>query len=66
MDYDKLQKIQARALPMFIEEADCRLTLYRNCRNTINIATTSLTATCSIILKNMAIRLYTYYSTWWK
>lgn len=40
--YDKLQKIQARSLPVFIEEADCRLTLYRNCRNTINIATTSL------------------------
>lgn len=29
-------------MPAFIEEADCRLTLYRNCRNTINIATTSL------------------------
>lgn len=40
--YDKLQKIQARSLPRFIEEADCRLTLYRNCRNTMNIAKTSL------------------------
>ena len=40
--YDKLQLIQARSMPAFIEEADCRLTLYRNCRNTINIATTSL------------------------
>lgn len=40
--YDKLQKIQARSLPRFIEEVDCRLNLYRNCRNTMNIAKTSL------------------------
>ena len=40
--YDKLQLIQARQMPSFIEDADCRLTLYRNCRNTENIATTSL------------------------
>lgn len=40
--YDKLQLIQAKQMPKFIEEADCKLTLYRNCRNTENIATTSL------------------------
>lgn len=34
--------IQAREMPKFIEDLDCRLTLYRNCRNTENIAVTSL------------------------
>ncbi len=40
--YDKLQKVQSKVIPKCIEEADCRLTLYRNCRNTENIAKTSL------------------------
>lgn len=40
--YDKLQPIQSRQLPSLIEDADCKLTLYKNCRNTENIATTSL------------------------
>lgn len=40
--YDRLQLIQAREMPKFIEDLDCRLTLYRNCRNTENIAVTSL------------------------
>ena len=40
--YDKLQLIQSRKIPKFIIDADCKLTLYRNCRNTENIATTSL------------------------
>ena len=40
--YDKLQKIQSEVVPKCIEDADCRLTLYRNCRNTENIAKTSL------------------------
>ena len=40
--YDKLQLIQARKLPPFLADADCKLTLYRNCRNTENIAKTSL------------------------
>ena len=40
--YDKLQLIQSSQVPKYIEEADCKLTLYRNCRNTENIATTSL------------------------
>lgn len=29
-------------MPKFIGDLDCRLTLYRNCRNTENIAVTSL------------------------
>ena len=40
--YDRLQMIQADHMPRFIEDADCKLTLYKNCRNTENIATTSL------------------------
>lgn len=40
--YDKLQLIQSDKLPAFLENADCRVSLYRNCRNTENIATTSL------------------------
>lgn len=40
--YDRLQLIQAREMPRFISDLDCRLTLYRNCRNTENIAVTSL------------------------
>lgn len=40
--YDKLQLVQAHKIPQYISEADCKLTLYRNCRNTENIATTSL------------------------
>lgn len=40
--YDKNQMIQAKKVPKYIEDADCKLTLYRNCRNTENIALTSL------------------------
>lgn len=40
--YDRLQLIQADKIPQFIEASDCKLTLYRNCRNTENIAVTSL------------------------
>ena len=40
--YDKNQMIQSMETPKYIEEADCKLTLYRNCRNTENIALTSL------------------------
>lgn len=39
--YDKLQLIQSQELPKFIENADCKLTLYKNCRNTKKIANTS-------------------------
>lgn len=40
--YDKLQLVQSKQIPKYIEDADCKLTLYRNCRNTENIAKTSL------------------------
>jgi len=40
--YDRNQMVQSRKVPKYIEDADCKLTLYRNCRNTENIATTSL------------------------
>lgn len=40
--YDKLQLVQSRRIPQYISDADCKLTLYKNCRNTENIATTSL------------------------
>lgn len=40
--YDKNQMIQAQRMPEYISDADCKLTLYKNCRNTQNIATTSL------------------------
>ena len=40
--YDKLQMVQSDVIPKYISDADCKLTLYKNCRNTENIATTSL------------------------
>ena len=40
--YDKNQMVQSFGVPDYIREADCKLTLYKNCRNTINIAETSL------------------------
>jgi hypothetical protein len=40
--YDRLQMINNSRMPAFINEADCKVTLYKNCRNTTNIAKTSL------------------------
>lgn len=40
--YDKNQMVQSDKVPKYINDADCKLTLYRNCRNTENIALTSL------------------------
>ena len=40
--YDKNQMIQSKFVPKYITDADCKLTLYHNCRNTFNIAQTSL------------------------
>lgn len=40
--YDKNQLIQGKQIPPYISEADCKLTLYKNCRNTENIAITSM------------------------
>lgn len=39
--YDKNQLVQGKEVPKFIENADCKLTLYKNCRNTQKIADTS-------------------------
>lgn len=36
--YDRHQLVQQARLPAWIEEAECRLTLHRNCRNTTQIA----------------------------
>ena len=44
MFYDKFQLIQGTGLPAFVEEADCKLTLWVNCRNTANIAKCSTKA----------------------
>lgn len=40
--YDKNQMIQSSQIPSYISDAECKLTLYRNCRNTKNIALSSL------------------------
>ena len=40
--YDKNQMIQSVKAPEYIDTADCRLKLYKNCRNSVNIATTAL------------------------
>mgnify|MGYP000371457851 CR=1 FL=1 len=40
--YDSMQHVQGNKIPDYITNADCKLTLYKNCRNTENIAITSL------------------------
>lgn len=40
--YDKNQLVQGYQIPKYISESDCKLTLYKNCRNTENIAITSM------------------------
>lgn len=42
--YDKRQFVQGSTMPEFLTEADCKLTLYVNCRNTKHIAKSSLSA----------------------
>ena len=42
--YDKYQLVQGSGLPDFINDADCKLTLWVNCRNTFNIAKCSIKA----------------------
>lgn len=44
MFYDSRQLVQGTSLPSLILDADCKLTLYVNCRNTTSIATCSLRA----------------------
>ena len=43
--YDKMQMVQARSIPGFIEKCDTRLTLHKNCRNTKSIGRTA----CSVL-----------------
>lgn len=40
--YDRNQLIQSDSVPKFIEDADCRLTLFCNCRNTKKVAEASV------------------------
>ena len=40
--YDKNQLVQGNKIPDYIGESDCKLTLYKNCRNAENIAVTSM------------------------
>ena len=40
--YDPMQLVQGEKIPEYILKADCKLTLYKNCRNTENIAITSM------------------------
>jgi hypothetical protein len=40
--YDSLQLVQGQKIPEIIQNSDCKMTLYKNCRNTLNIAKTSL------------------------
>ena len=42
--YDKRQFVQGSAMPKLLMDADCKLTLYVNCRNTEPIAKSSLNA----------------------
>lgn len=42
--YDKRQFVQGSATPSFLMDADCKLTLYVNCRNTEAIEKSSLSA----------------------
>lgn len=40
--YDKLQTVQSDQVPWLIRNAECRLALHKNCRNTENICRTAL------------------------
>ncbi len=40
--YDKNQLVQGSRIPKYISDSECKLTLYKNCRNTENIAITSM------------------------
>lgn len=40
--YDRRQFVQGSSIPSFIDQADCKLTLYINCRNTEPIARCSM------------------------
>lgn len=42
--YDKNQLIQGTDMPALVDDADCKMTLYVNCRNTENIARSAASA----------------------
>lgn len=50
--YDKNQLVQGKAIPAYIIDSDTKLNLYKNCRNTVNIAN------ASISLLNQEARLH--------
>jgi len=39
--YDKYQLVQSKEVPSVIQDADCKISLFKNCRNTKKIASTS-------------------------
>lgn len=39
--YDKNQLVNSKELPVYLQNVDSKLTLYRNCRNTKNVANTA-------------------------
>lgn len=66
--YDKYQTIQGHddleyLLPSCIENSDCRLTLKTNCRNTAEIAKTSLTPIKDLKKKSVKIKTAGVWST---
>ena len=40
--YDRFQVVQSDRIPGFIRNAECRLTLHKNCRNTENVCRTAM------------------------
>lgn len=55
MFYDKYQLVNCNEIPSYIKDADCKLTLYVNCRNTDSISKTS---TATLNLKNRKVKNY--------
>lgn len=51
--YDKNQMIQKFEIPKWLEYSECRLILSKNCRNTINIAKTSIAPIHISLNKNL-------------
>lgn len=54
--YDRRQFVQGTKIPGFITEADSKLTLYVNCRNTQKIASSSLNSLDQNARKNLTLK----------
>lgn len=54
--YDKNQQILSEKLPQYIQDAECKITLHKNCRNTKQIAITS-----GKVLKDFKVNVYEHY-----